>query len=589
MSPLARAFAIAAALSLASAGADVALVCAGGRGFLATDAVVLLLAGACGAFVLLVPAALVAARAPERAAGLLVGAVVLVHALVAVRFGPLVNAPLRSPEVLGTIGVLGAGLLGLGALVGPWIDRVPLRAWAAVGGLGVVGLIVGVARVVPSKPPPTAAGPSLVLITMDTTRRDALGCYGNTVVETPNLDRLAADGVRFDQAIAGAPQTGPAHLSLLSGEYPTTTGVVSNGTVIGDHPELLARVLAEAGYATAGFVAAFPVHERYGFRQGFQTFDSDFSPLPGLHDLAPVGIFDLFVLRNLPRERRGDAVNARAIRWLNHANGPFFLWVHYYDPHGPYTPPPAFDRRYVKSPPAPGPALDLPAYWPADQRAIADPAFLQAQYEAEVAFTDSLVGELLTVVDRVSPDRIVVATADHGESMTEHGVLFDHGDDLYDPALRVPLIVEGGGLEPAVVGVQVPMVDLVPTVLEILGVPDKFSRDGRSRAADLRGTPGADDDAFASTVSARHEDPPVDHAIRRPSGKCVARGEAHDHVAWDLAADPGESVDVFATSPAAKPLCDVLDARVRDATLVQSASDATTDQMLIQLGYKDGK
>ena len=572
-------------LSLASGGVDVWLATDPSRGWSAVEVLVLFLLGFAGTLPVLAPAASVERRFRDHGVGVALALVLVLHLAVWWRFGPLVNHPLRSPVVLG--GWIGgaAGLFGLGWVGGRLFAVAPVGALGALfGGVCLTAALLGNTAAGPDAPAPS--GPNVLLITLDTTRPDRMSVYGGPA-EMPHLDVLAARGTRFTQAIASAPLTGPSHLSLLTGRFPVHTGVVANGTDIGAQPDALAPVLHAAGYRTAGFVSGYPLHARFGFGQGFDTFDSDFSPVPGLHELAWVGALDALVVRNLPRERRGDLVVNRFDAWLSRADArPFLAWVHLYDPHGPYTPPAEWSERYTDGP-SPGEPLALPVYWPDEQRAIGDADYLVAQYDAELSWTDHLVGQVLASLEAAGrlDDTLVVVTADHGESLTEHHILFDHGDDLYDPALRVPLLLAGPGVPAQTLDCQVPTVDLVPTVLGMLGVEDAAERDGLARHQDLVRGSCADREAFATTLGARTADPPIDHALRVPDFK-VMRREASGDQAFDLASDPGE-LHPLGEDPRTAPLFLVLEAVVGGADLQVGELEGQDRAMLEQLGYLD--
>ena len=168
---------------------------------------------------------------------------------------------------------------------------------------------------------------NVLLISIDTCRADSLGCYGNSPQATPNVDALARDGVLFKSVITPFPMTLPAHCSMLTGTYPETHGVRGNDCRLGDANVTLAKVLRTAGYQTAAFVGGFPLAARFGLNQGFQTYDDQFHK--GKDGDEP--------------ERKAEEVSRPAMAWLEeHGDQPFFLFLHYYDPHFPYDPPPPF-------------------------------------------------------------------------------------------------------------------------------------------------------------------------------------------------------------------------------------------------------
>ena len=290
---------------------------------------------------------------------------------------------------------------------------------------------------------------NVLLITLDTTRADRLGCYGYAAGSTPALDGLATRGVCLDAAFAQIPLTLPSHASLLTGRYPAELGVLDNGrdALAGD-VETLAEVMRKAGYRTGAFVAATVLDAAFGLDAGFDVYDDDLPPeKPGFVDVG--------------RERRADIVCNRALAWLDEASeAPFFCWVHFFDPHGPYDPPSPWDEAFP------------------------DP------YDGELAFADSQVARLLEWVERQGPSQetLIVVAGDHGEGLGEHGESA-HGIFLYDSTLHVPLIFSQPGRLPENrrVASDVGLVDVMPTVLDLLGRGAAGGMSGTSFAAALRG------------------------------------------------------------------------------------------------------
>jgi len=289
------------------------------------------------------------------------------------------------------------------------------------------------------------AGPPLnvLLITLDTTRRDRFSCYGYDKQTTPNLDRLAADGLIFDRAVTPVPITLPAHASILTGMYPFQHGIRNNGTyVLADRFQTMAELLRGRGYATGAVVAGFPLDERFGLAQGFDQFDDEF-PIHTVSEAEDTA------------QRPGSDVTRLGIRWLDEhlpagADGrPFFLWLHYYDPHTPYAPPEPFASAFPGDP-----------------------------YTGEIASMDAAIGAVLDALrERGAYDRtLILVVGDHGESLGEHGEQ-THSIFIYQATQRVPLILR---LPPAAPfedaawrGRRIPnlvcLVDCLPTVLQALG------------------------------------------------------------------------------------------------------------------------
>lgn len=292
--------------------------------------------------------------------------------------------------------------------------------------------------------------PNVVLFTLDTTRADHLGAYGYPDIKTPTIDALAKGGVLFRRAIASAPITLPSHSSIMTGLYPPAHGVRDNGTfTLPDKVTTLAEVLHGEGYATGAFVGAAVLERRYGLTQGFDVYDDDFSQ--GRRR-------KLFMYA----ERRCDQVVTTALHWLEqHKHEKFFTWLHFYDAHAGYNPPEPWATEYEGRP-----------------------------YDGEIAYTDQCIG---TVMDALRSwglwnDTLIVVTADHGESLGEHGER-THGLFIYDATIQVPLIFHAPTRLPAgqVVDATVSSVDILPTILAVLGKTAAQAVDGKSALPLMRG------------------------------------------------------------------------------------------------------
>ena len=284
--------------------------------------------------------------------------------------------------------------------------------------------------------PGAAAGrPSydVVLITLDTLRPDHLGCYGNTSVQTPQIDQLAAAGARFTQAYTPVPITLPAHTSLLTGAFPLATGVHDfTGNRVPSGAATLAKILRDHGYSTAAFIGAPVLDSRFGLNQGFDTYFDHF-------ELAGKEEVHLDAMK-----RPGDQVVDEALEWLSHhPPQPVFLWVHLYDAHSPYRPPQPYAGRYQGRP-----------------------------YDGEIAFADAQVGRLLAALTQqgLLEKSLVVLASDHGESLGEHGEK-THDFFVYNATLHIACIIKVPGAAPRVVMDEVSLVDVMTTVLQALGIP----------------------------------------------------------------------------------------------------------------------
>jgi arylsulfatase A-like enzyme/Flp pilus assembly protein TadD len=315
---------------------------------------------------------------------------------------------------------------------------------------------------------------NLLVVTFDTTRADYLGCYGRASARTPHLDRLAAEGFRFANAFTAVPVTLPSHSTIFTGTYPLAHGVRDNGVFqLPEEADTLAEVLHRAGYATGAAIGSFPLTRQFGIAQGFDFFDDHVTitgedyrgdPLSNRPDL----FFD---------ERPAARVNDAILPWLR-AQGerPFFAWIHYWDPHHPHIPPPPFNQLYLH---------DL--------------------YQGEIAYADQSLGVVLDdlrgrgLLDRT----LVVMAGDHGEGRGEHGEE-THSTLAYDSTLHVPLIVRvpgrGGG---RVIDQRVGTVDIMPTILDLLGLPVGPQIQGRSLVPLLDGRSLPPRPYYAETLTPR--------------------------------------------------------------------------------------
>ncbi len=351
----------------------------------------------------------------------------------------------------------------------------------------------------PGFPPPGRAR-DVVLVTIDTLRADATGFGGNADGTTPHLDRLAAGGRRFPRAHAHAVLTLPSHTSILTGLYPFEHGVRdNNGYRLAARVPTLATRLADAGFATGAFVAAFPLDARWGLDHGFAVYDDHYP------DTAESEIFRL-------AERPGDQVVAAALAWWReNAGRRRFLWVHLFEPHAPYKPPAPFAARFPDRP-----------------------------YLGEVAAADAFLAPLLDpFLAEPAQAPLVVVTGDHGESLGEHGEL-THGLFAYESTLHVPLVVWGPGIAPGSDPRLARHVDVVPTVLDALGLP---AAEGLPGSSLLRPPPAAVDSYFEALHAA------LDLGWA-PLRGTLAGDDKYIELPlpelYDLAADPGEEHNVLA-------------------------------------------
>ncbi len=297
---------------------------------------------------------------------------------------------------------------------------------------------------------------NVLLITLDTTRADRLGCYGYAAAATPALDQLAAEGVLFDQAFSAVPMTLPSHASIMTGLFPPEHGLRINGEHRLDLSDpTLPEVLHQRGYQTGAFIAAFPLDSRNGLDRGFDTYDDDLSTAYEHYD------------GDLSAYRPGDKVTDSAITWLENRSEdqPFFCWVHLFDPHKPYH--------------------------PHDADELAGTRYRgRASYDAEIAFMDVQIGRLTRFLkeEGLAANTLVVAVGDHGEGLGEHQEAA-HAYMLYETTLHVPLIFSLPGRIPQGLRVDalVSLVDLFATIPDLLEAGEVDQRSGRSIAAAVHG------------------------------------------------------------------------------------------------------
>ncbi|HKC13399.1 MAG TPA: sulfatase-like hydrolase/transferase [Vicinamibacteria bacterium] len=353
-------------------------------------------------------------------------------------------------------------------------------------------------------------GLSVLLITIDTLRADALGCYGRKGAETPWIDRLSEGGVRFEEAHAHNVVTLPSHANLLSGRYPLEHGVRDNtGFRFPATQPTLATLLKAGGWRTGGFVSAFPLAARFGLDRGFDVYDDR---LGGTETTTAF----------LVPERKGTKTVGAARGWLETVRGQrFFAFVHLYEPHFPYVPPEPFASRFRSEP-----------------------------YHGEVAVADAALEPLLAPILAAGPAArtLVVLTSDHGESLGEHGEE-THGIFAYEATLHVPLIVYAPGiLSPRVVGTPVRHIDVVPTVLDALGMAIPKDLPGRSLLPLLNGRGAEPTESYLEALSASLNRgwAPLHGALDRDLMKYV---DLPIPELYDLGQDPSEQHNLAASRP----------------------------------------
>lgn len=389
----------------------------------------------------------------------------------------------------------------------------------------------------------------VVLVSLDTTRADAIGLFGGAETHTPAIDALGPESVVFERHYSAAPTTLASHTALFTGDHPHTHGVPRNDYRVNDKNRMLQEVLGEAGFTTAAFLGAMPLGSHSNFTQGFETVDEAFS----VHR-AEDGVSQ--------SERPGGEVVAAVLAWLD-ANPAgegdrYFLFVHLFDAHAPYWPDADLAALFHADPAVTGSMEEIGRARGLVRRdAPAAPgivAGLRALYLAGVATVDRHVGALIEglAARGMVDDTLLIITADHGESWAEHDEAFDHGETVYDEAIHTPLVVRfpGGWAGGARVTEPVSNVDVFPTILELLGLGARKT-DGESLLGGVRWPWWERSEVVFAEATKPHvpdmkawQNDSMHKALVDGDEKLIWRPKQDRIELYDLAADPGEQDDL---------------------------------------------
>jgi len=402
---------------------------------------------------------------------------------------------------------------------------------------------------------PVAAAPdaNVLLITVDTLRADRLAQFGYARAATPAFDRLAREGVTFRAAYTAVPLTLPSHATMMTGLLPPTHGVRDNGGFYLDPArETLASRLKPRGYASAAFVSSFVLDRRWGLAKGFDDY----------YDHFPVAVNDLAAMAGV--QRRGAETWAQARQWIGaHASDRFFVWLHLFDPHTPYDPPEPFRSRFKDQP-----------------------------YDGEIAYVDALLSEILGELTARSllDTTIVILAADHGEGLGDHDE-DEHGLLAYDSTLHVPWIIRlpHRMLEGTAIDQPVGLVDMMPTVLDLVGAPVPADLDGRSTVRLMRSPPGATDVLYAETLYPRLHFGWSELVSVRDSRFKLIRGR-HPEL-YDYRQDPGETRNLADAHRDVAARLDQIASRIASAAAAPARSagvERDAASRLQALGYFSG-
>lgn len=310
-------------------------------------------------------------------------------------------------------------------------------------------------------PPSDPGAPNLLLIVIDTLRADHLGCYGYERDTSPNIDKFADSGVLFENAYCQMPTTGPSHASLFTSKYPRSHGVLKNGWILSDTFPTLAQILKEKGYATAAIISSFAMSSKFGYSRGFDYYNEDF---PEKNSTVSLRSWSGHIVKE-GFDQRADIATLKATQWIKkNRNKPFFLWVHYYDPHSPYNPPKQYSSKFMKD-----------ATEPIKQGI--------ANYDGEIRFVDEEIQKILDLIEaqQLNSNTLVVIMSDHGEGLWQHGWI-EHGKFLYDEQTSVPLIMNFPGVLPEGIRLPSPVqtIDILPTILDLMEVQYRGDFSGNS-------------------------------------------------------------------------------------------------------------
>lgn len=401
---------------------------------------------------------------------------------------------------------------------------------------------------------------SILLVTIDTLRADHLSVYGYGRPTSPVIDSLAAAGVRFEMPIVQWPKTGPSFASMFTSTYPKDNGIVRKiGTRLPDQFLMLAELLRQQGYATRAVVANGAVASEFNFNQGFDTYIESWKLNPPEEGTDPTGAEMINQLVTTVMEGHSP-------------EQPFFLWVHYLDPHSPYEAPAPWTDKFVDDPLAdPEVKVDIDYERPRRQmtgigreQVLAgrdDLAFYVSRYDSEIAYVDAKVGELLAWLTSrgLMDDTLTVVTSDHGESLGEHQYFFDHGRFSFQTCLRVPLIFhQPGVLAPRIDGAPVELLQLAPTLLEAAGLVLEDGRwmQGQSLWPRLLGREQTQSDTRYAFAEAGYAERPLwQRAVTDGRYKMVyaqdwgeqrwIAGKRRPFALFDLDSDPGETENMI--------------------------------------------
>lgn len=430
---------------------------------------------------------------------------------------------------------------------------------------------------------------NLVIVTIDTLRADHLSCYGYAKPTSPRIDEIASKGIFFEKALCQTPQTLPSHASIFTGMHPRTHKSITHESPVDDDLTTLAEILKRKGYTTAAFVSSHVLDSRLNLDQGFDTYWE-------IHKVKETKE------RVKAQKQAVDLTTEAVIDWLRgNKHKPFMIWVHWFHPHRPYNPPPAYLKRFAGDYHRPSitDSDTLTMIWRHKiELSQSDVNYIVGCYDGEVAFSDEQVGRLVDEIERLglSKNTIMVITSDHGEILYEHEYYFGHDIALYEECLWIPLIMVGPGplSRPKRISDPVEAIDIMPTLLDLLKIDKPPQIEGRSLLTLIETKSTSQVEYFFSETFPFPEKGLPRHAVRTRSHKLVWRETEGEIVKelYDLVNDPKEKANVFSTeSQIAAKLDSVLASWISKGGLrpapIPTALEAGRYKILKSLGYLD--
>lgn len=430
---------------------------------------------------------------------------------------------------------------------------------------------------------------NVLIITIDTLRADHLTSYGYHRPTSPRMDEFARRGVLFEAVACQSSQTLPSHASIFIGTNPRVHKAISHESPVDPAVTTLAELLKKAGYQTGAFISSHALDSEYGLDQGFDTY-------------WEVHKEHTFQERRSATADEMDLTTDAALTWLGQNSGSeFFLWIHWFHPHRPYNPPPAYARAFAgayEGPVTSEPEFIMKVWRDRIDLPEEDVAYLVGLYDGEVAFADAQVGRVLDELETMNllDNTVVVITADHGEILYEHEYYFGHDIALYDECLMIPLIIYAPALGAAHprIGSLVQSLDILPTVLDLLEMEHPGGLEGKSLLPLIAGSGQSTADYCFSETFPFPEKCPPRHAVRTAHSKLIWKEEQTATLTkefYDLTADPGETQSLYGRHPESARLDSVLARWMQKEGLhpapIPTARESGRWRILRSLGYVD--